>query len=292
MTASTDAPAIVEISALAHTYLMGTPMETVALRDAHLTVRRGEMAALIGPSGSGKSTLVQFVNGLLRPATPDCVRILGQDTHSSTVDFGSLRRRVGLVFQSPAQQMLERYVGDDIAYGPRQMGLERVIVRERVEWAMDAVGLSFDAFVDRHTFSLSGGEMRRVALAGVLAMRPELLVLDEATTGLDPHGRESVHDLLTTLRDKEGMTVLLVTNDMDEAAALADSVTVLDQGRTVLAGPTRSVLADDSVLSEHGLVCPAATRIVGALADAGVPVARGALTPLEAEEAIWQAMMR
>lgn len=283
---------LVEIMSLAHTYLTGTPMETTALYDAHLSIHRGEIAALIGPSGSGKSTLVQFINGLLRPSAPDHVRVLGQDTFSRDTDLAALRRRVGLVFQSPAQQMLERYVGDDIAYGPRRLGLDRAAVRERVTWAMNAVGLTFDTYVDRHTFSLSGGEMRRVALAGVLAMRPDILVLDEATTGLDPRGRETIHGLLSALRGEQGMTVLLVTNDMDEAATLADTVTVLDAGRTILAGPTRAILTDAPTLAVHGLACPVATRIVHELAAAGVSLATDALTPIEAEEAIWQAMTR
>lgn len=282
---------LVMIRELAHTYLLGTPNEAPALRGAELTLRRGEIAALIGPNGAGKSTLVYFLNGLLRPTVPGRVSLWGQDT-AADVDLAALRRRVGLVFQSPAQQLVERFVGDDIAYGPRELGLAREAVRERVQWAMAVVGLDFAAFVDRHTFSLSGGEMRRVALAGVLAMRPELLVLDEATTGLDPRGRRETHTLLRRLRDKEGMTVLLVSNDMDEVAELADMVTVLYEGRTVLAGGVRDVFAQPEALRGYGLSTPTAGEIVRRLREAGLGVAPDALTVTEAEEAIWRAMMR
>lgn len=283
---------MVSIRDLHHTYLADTPLAAPALHGAELTLRRGELAALVGPGGAGKSTLVHFINGLLRPTTAGCVTVLGHDMASSPVDLSDLRRHVGLVFQYPHHQLFERYVGDDIAYGPRQLGLPREEIRARVEWAMSVVGLDFETFVDRHTFSLSGGEMRRVALAGVLAMRPELLVLDEATSGLDPRGRAEVHALLRRLRDEEGVTVLIVSNDMDEVAGLADRVTVLYGGRTVLQGSTREVFSRHELADDYGLARPTAAEIVHALAAAGLPVEQGALTPAEAEEAIWRTMMR
>ncbi len=281
---------IVAIKGLRHTYLAGTPLAAPALRGAELTLRRGEMAALIGPSGAGKSTLVHFVNGLLRPPVQGQVWVLGQDTGDPSCDLVALRRQVGLVFQYPHQQLLERYVGDDVAYGPRQLGLTREELRRRVRWALDVVGLDFETFVDRHTFSLSGGEMRRVALAGVLALRPELLILDEATTGLDPRGRREIHALLRRLRAEEGMTILLVSNDMDEVAELADQVTVLHQGRTVWAGPPREVFAQAERLRAWGLLPPAATELAQTLARAGMPVPADVITLAEVEEALWQAL--
>jgi len=279
------------VQGLHHTYLAGTPLAVTALRGAELCLRRGEIAALIGPSGAGKSTLVHFLNGLLRPAGQGQVIVFGQDTGDPQCNVTALRRRVGLVFQYPHQQLFERYVGDDVAYGPRQLGLAGEELRERVRWAMDVVGLDFDSFVDRHTFSLSGGEMRRAALAGVLAMLPHLLVLDEATTGLDPRGRREVHALLRRLRDETGLTILLVSNDMDEVAELADHVTVLYEGRTVLAGEVHEVFAQRELLRRYGVACPVAGEIVCALHEQGLPVAPGAITLAEAEEAIWQAMM-
>ncbi|HHX44874.1 MAG TPA: energy-coupling factor transporter ATPase [Chloroflexi bacterium] len=282
--------AIVTVQHLGHTYLPGTPLESVALRDAHLTVARGEIAALIGTSGAGKSTLAHFTNGLLRPTEWGRVTILGQDLAAPELDPAALRRRVGLVFQYPHQQLFERYVGDDVAYGPRQLGLSGDALRERVRWAMEAVGLPFEAFRDRQTFSLSGGEMRRAALAGVLAMRPELLVLDEATTGLDPQGRREVHALLRRLRDEEGVTVLLISNDMDEVAEVAERVTVLHEGHTVLAGTAHDVFAQHAALAGAGLTLPTVGAIVRALAQEGITVPGRPITVCEAEEALWRTL--
>jgi len=283
---------LANISELEHTYLRGTPLAVCALCSAALVLRRGRIVALVGPGGAGKSTLVHFLNGLLRPTSAGKVWVLGQDTADPQCDMVALRRRVGLVFQYPHQQMFERYVGDDVAYGPRQLGLSRVEVRERVRWAMDEVGLAFESFVDRHTFSLSGGEMRRAALAGVLAMRPELLVLDEATTGLDPQGRHQVHALLRRLRDQEGMTVLLVSNDMDEAAEVADDVTVLHQGCTVMSGSAREVLTRGEMLRKWGLSAPAMIEIADALRKIDPSLDREILTLDEVEEALWRSMSR
>jgi len=279
------------IRGLHHTYLPGTPMETVALRGASLDLRRGEIGALIGKSGAGKSTLAHFLNGLLRPSELGRVTVLGQDTSATDCDLAALRRSVGLVFQHPHQQLFERYLGDDVAYGPRQLGLSGEELRARVRWAMEVVGLDFEAFVDRRTFSLSGGEMRRAALAGVLAMRPRLLILDEVTTGLDPRGRAEVHTLLRRLRAEEGMAVLIISNDMDEVAELADQVTVLHEGRTIVAGTPREVFAQCDSLHACGLGCPTAADIVQALHEAGLAVRQDAVTIAEAVGAIWQVMM-
>lgn len=281
---------ILSVRNLHHTYLQGTPLAREALRGAHLTVRRGEIAALVGESGAGKSTLLRFLNGLLTPTERGCVTILGQDTADPRTDLSALRRRVGLVFQEAHQQLLERFVGDDVAYGPRQLGLSREEVRTRVYEALRAVGLDPDLFVDRHTFSLSGGEMRRVALAGVLAMRPEVLLLDEATTGLDPQGRQEVHRLLRALRGEQGVTIVLVSNDMEEVAALADTVTVLKEGQTVLEGAPSHVLTQPERLRALGLAEPPTVRLAWALRKAGFPLAGEPMRSEELVEAIWQGM--
>ncbi len=282
---------LASVQDLQHTYLSGTPLAAVALTGASLTLYRGEIAALVGESGAGKSTLVYFLNGLLRPTEAGRVTIMGQDTAFPTCDVRALRRQVGLVFQYPYQQLFERYVGDDVAYGLRPLGLAQDELRERVHRAMAAVGLPPEVFVDRFTFSLSGGEMRRAALAGVLAMQPEVLILDEATTGLDPRGRREVHDLLRRLRAEMGMTTLIVSNDMDEVAELADRVTVLHRGQTVLAGDPHKVYAQCELLHSLGLACPTPTEIVHSLRQAGLSIPmREAITVAEAEEAIWSAM--
>jgi energy-coupling factor transport system ATP-binding protein len=281
---------VVALRHLACTYLAGMPGETQALYDASLTVHREEIAALIGPSGAGKSTLVSFINGLLRPPATGQAVILGQDTADPGVDLSALRARVGLAMQYPHQQLFERYVGDDVAYGPRQMGLSREALRERVRWAMEEVGLGFEAFKDRRTFSLSGGEMRRAALAGVIAMRPEILVLDEATAGLDQAGRKQVHDLLRRLRDEQGLTIVLVSNEMDEVAELADTVTILDRGRTTTQGSVRQVLVQGDLLQNSGLLLPEATEIAQRLKARGVPIPGNLVTAQEVEEAVWQVL--
>jgi energy-coupling factor transporter ATP-binding protein EcfA2 len=281
---------VVTIRALVHTHLARTPMATAALRGASLTLHRGEIGALIGPGGAGKTTLVSFINGLQRPIDFECVVVFDQDMADPSVNLEALRRKVGLVFQHPHHQLFERFVGDDIAYGPRQLGLEGGALRERVRQAMQLVGLDFAAFKDRATFTLSGGEMRRAAMAGVLAMQPELLILDEATTGLDPEGRDRIHSLLRRLRDEQGLTVLIVSNDMSEVAELADRVTVLVEGRTVAEGTPRQVFYSDEPLERHGLLRPPVVHTVERLRAAGVDVPGQPLTAGEAEEAIWQAL--
>jgi energy-coupling factor transporter ATP-binding protein EcfA2 len=193
------------------------------------------------------------------------------------------------VFQYPHHQIIENLAGDDVAYGPRQLGLPREELRARVQWAMEAVGLDFDAFVDRPSFGLSGGEMRRLALAGALAMRPALLVLDEATSGLDPRGRREVADLLRRLRAEEGLTALLVSNDMDEVAAIADRVVVLGEGRTRFEGPPEALFAPGA--PDLGLASPAAAEIATALRAAGWDLP-AALTLPDLEEAIWRTLPR
>ena len=202
----------VEVHDLHHTYLAGTPMEVAALCGADFTLGEGEIVGLIGPAGAGKSTLLQHFNGLLRPTRKGSVVVGGVDLADPRAEVRRLRQQVGLVFQRPEQQVFERLVGDDVAYGPKQMRLDRPEVRRRVEWAMATVGLDFDRFVDRPTAALSGGERRKVALAGVLALRPRLLALDEATTGLDPQARQELLEQLRRLNHDEGMMIVLVSS--------------------------------------------------------------------------------
>ncbi|MCE5258082.1 MAG: ATP-binding cassette domain-containing protein [Chloroflexi bacterium] len=278
--------AVVRIQHLAHTYLAGTPLAAQALIDASLTVLHGSVTAVVGPNGAGKSTLLHFINALVRPASDDQVQVLGLDTHTPSLDIGVLRRRVGLVMQYPQQQLFERFVGDDIAFGPRQEGLQGEALRKRVFEAMEVVGLNPLTFIDRHTFSLSGGEMRRVALAGVLAMQPELLILDEVTTGLDPRGRKQVHELLRNLRDR-GITVVFASNDMDEVLEIADHMAVLYQGRTV-AEDIPTVLFNSMQSGQWGLLPPAAMRIRQGLVQAGIPLPPGISSLSGLEEALWQ----
>jgi energy-coupling factor transport system ATP-binding protein len=259
---NTGAP-LIEATNLAHDYMHGTPLQVQAIHAVNVEVRRGEVLGVLGHTGSGKSTVIQHFNGLLRPHQGQ-VRILGHDLRAPRVDVKAIRRRVGLVFQQPEAQLFETYVGDDIAYGPRNLKLTKQEVRDRVRRAMQAVGLSFEGYKDRLTFALSGGEMRRVALAGVLALEPEVLVLDEPTSGLDPQGREQVLQFISQLH-REGVTLVIVSHNMEDLARLCDRLCVVSGGTTVMTGTPQQLFAQAKALLALGLDVPPVTRIVAQL---------------------------
>jgi energy-coupling factor transport system ATP-binding protein len=278
----------VQVNDLHYTYLRGTPLELTALRGTSLAICRGESVGIIGRAGAGKSTVVQHFNGLLRPRRPGIVLIDGQDLSDPGVDIRRIRQRIGLVFQYPEQQLFERLVGDDVAFGLKKLGMERPARRERVRWAMDTVGLDFEAFKDRFTFSLSGGEMRKVALAGVLALQPEALVLDESTSGLDPRGRKDLLERLLALRRDQNLTLVFVSPSMEDIAGLVDRLYVMDEGRVVMAGTTREIFAQPDRLKEHGLGVPQITEVAHALVARGLSIARLPLTVAEGVEEVWK----
>lgn len=281
---------LIELQSLEHSYLRGTPLEMVALRGVSMRVLRGEALGIVGRSGSGKSTVVQHMNGLLRPVQRGQATVYGQDMADPQVDIATIRRKVGLVFQHPEDQLFERLVGDDIAFGPFRMGLSLDEARERVRWAMDAVGLDFGRFKDRFTFSLSGGEMRKVAIAGVLALRPEVLVLDESTSGLDPRGRRELLSLIRRWKEKEGLTIVFVSTNMEDMAALVDRVCVLHEGRNVLEGDVREVFSRPAELERYGLNAPQITEILVALAERGLDVDPRCADVAQAEEQVWKTL--
>jgi energy-coupling factor transport system ATP-binding protein len=274
---------LVSVTGLRYTYLPGTPLATPALRGIDLTVRAGEVVALVGGTGSGKTTLFQQVAGLLRPeAGRVCVR--GRDVHAPDADRRALCHQVGLLFQRSEEQLFEIYVGDDVAFGPRQWGLGAAEVRERVRWAMDTVGLPFVAFKDRFTQGLSGGERRKAALAGVLALRPRILLLDEPTAGLDPRARRELLSTLRHLNRREGVTLLVATHAMEDVAELADRMVILDAGRIVARGTPRRLFAQPALLAAHRLAVPEIAALMHRLGgDEGPPEA--ILTVAEALEA-------
>ncbi len=272
---------LIAVRDLQYTYMRGTPLETVALRGVDLDVWPGEIVGLIGPTGSGKSTLLQHLNGLLRPQA-GTVRVAGMDLTDRRTDLRAVRQRVALLFQNPEDQVFERYVADDVAFGPLAMGLPRPEVRARVERAMRAAGLPLEVYGDRATFCLSCGERRRVALAGVLALEPQVLVLDEATAGLDPRGRGELLALLERWCRQEGRAIVWASHSMEEIAALADRVYVLAAGRVVLQGSPRAVFAQEELLAACGLEVPAVTQVLAELARSGLPVSADALTLEEA----------
>lgn len=268
-----DAAPLIQVEHLVHDYMRDTPLQVRALHDVSLAIYPGEIVGILGHTGSGKSTAVQHFNALLQ-AHGGKVMVMRQDVADPKTDVRALRRQVGLVFQFPEAQLFERFVGDDVAFGPRNLGLNAEEVRARVRHAMQAVGLDFVEFKDRMTFSLSGGQMRRVALAGVLALEPRVLALDEPTAGLDPQGRRQLLDHILGLQ-AEGITLVMISHNMEELAALCDRLYVIAGGKTVLAGTPGQVFAHSALLRDLGLDVPAASLLAERLAQAGV-IAPGA----------------
>lgn len=276
---------IIEVENLTHTYMKGTPMEHVGLKDAGMFVEEGECVAIIGHTGSGKSTLIQHFNGLMRPETGRVI-IDGDDLASKKLDMKALRRKVGLVFQNPEDQIFEKLVGDDIAYGPFKMGLPLKEVRDRVQWAMGVVGLDFDEMKDRQTFALSGGQKRKVALAGILALRPKILVLDEPTAGLDPRSRNELLDKIKMLNRQENLTVVFVSHNMEEVALLADRVYVMANGTDVLSGTPSEIFTDKDNLRRYQIGTPESVNILYKLEDKGYKVNTSAFNIADAAEEV------
>jgi energy-coupling factor transport system ATP-binding protein len=280
---ATDAP-LIQVRGLSHTYLQGTPLEVQSLRGVDLCVQAGETVGIIGPTGSGKSTLLQHLNGLLRPQRGQ-VHVNGISLFDPTVDVRAIRQRIGLLFQNPEDQLFERYAGDDVAFGPRNLGLPADKVRERVRQAMEAVGLPF-AYKDRLITELSQGERRRLAMAGVLALQPQVLVLDEPTAGLDPQGRRGLLHTLSRWRAENGRAMVLATHSMEDIVELATRVYVLVEGRIVLRGSPREVFSNPDILRQHGLNVPSATETMLMLRQRGYPVSTDVLSNEEAARAI------
>ena len=262
------------IEHLNYVYMAGGPYETKALDDVNLTIENGEFVGLIGHTGSGKSTLVQHLNGLLMPSSG---RILvdGLDLADKATDRRAIRQRVGLVFQYPEYQLFEETVAKDIAFGPKNLGLDEQEIDRRVRHAMKRVALDYDKLHDRSVFELSGGQMRRVAIAGVLAMEPQVLVLDEPCAGLDPRGREEIMGLIKKLHEEAGTTIVMVSHSMDDVASLAERVIVMNHGEIVMDGVPRDVFSRGEELREIGLDVPQAVQLAEKLRERGYAVPEG-----------------
>ena len=230
------------IEHLNYVYMQGGPYETRALDDVSLTIHDGEFIGLIGHTGSGKSTLVQHLNGLILP-TSGKITVDGMDLAEKGTDRRAIRRRVGLVFQYPENQLFEETVAKDIAFGPKNLGLDEEEIDRRVRTAMRRVALDYDKLAQRSVFELSGGQMRRVAIAGVLAMEPQTLVLDEPCAGLDPRGREEILGLISDLHRESGATIVMVSHSMDDVAALAERVIVMNHGKVAMDGTPREIFS-------------------------------------------------
>lgn len=257
----------IEIKHLDHIYMPGSPFETKALDDVTLTIGDGEFVGLIGHTGSGKSTLVQHLNGLMKPDHGSVI-VDGMDVSDKNTDLREIRRRVGLVFQYPEHQLFEETVRKDVSFGPRNLGCSEQEIEERVVKACHQVGLS-DEKLDMSPFDLSGGNKRRVAIAGVLAMRPRVLVLDEPTAGLDPRGRNELLELIRGLHDEEGNTIVMVSHSMDDISALAQRIIVMNEGRVAMDGTPREVFAHPQELVDMHLGVPAAAQLAMELRKRG-----------------------
>ena len=262
------------IEHLNYVYMSGGPYETHALDDVSLTIEDGEFVGLIGHTGSGKSTLVQHLNGLLLPSSGK-ITVDGLDIADKATDRRAIRRKVGLVFQYPENQLFEETVEKDIAFGPRNLGLDEAEIDRRVRDAMRKVALDYDALHERSVFELSGGQMRRVAIAGVLAMEPRTLVLDEPCAGLDPRGREEILGLIRDLHRDTGATIVMVSHSMDDVASLAERVIVMNHGRVAMDGTPREVFSRGAELRAIGLDVPQAVLLADKLRERGFDVPQG-----------------
>lgn len=262
--------AVLELRNLTHCYGEKTANRVVAVQNVSLRVQQGELLGVIGHTGSGKSTLIQHFNGLLKPTSGE-VLLDGENIHKDKQTLRSTRFRVGMCFQYPEYQLFEETVRRDIAFGPTNMGLPAEEIERRVVRAARFVGLS-DDLLEKSPFDLSGGEKRRAAIAGVMAMEPEILILDEPTAGLDPRGRERILSMISDYRRTTGSTVILVSHSMEDIARLATRALVMRKGEAVLCGTVDEVFSQGEALLSMGLDVPAVTKVFLSLAEKGVPV--------------------
>lgn len=273
-----------------YTYMPGTPYQRTAIQNINLTINRGEFVGIIGHTGSGKSTLVQHMNGLIAPSSGQ-VTVDGIDLKQKNQEAREARRRVGMVFQYPEHQLFEETIYQDIAFGPKNMGLSEDQIESRIRRAMDFVGLDYETFKDRSPFNLSGGQMRRVAIAGVIALEPDYLALDEPAAGLDPCGRDEIFGQIVKLHQKTGITVILVSHNMEDIARFADRVLVMNNGQVSLDGSPKEIFSSGrETLREAGVDVPPITTLIEKLRAGGLAISNEALTPEAAAEEIYQAV--
>ena len=273
-----------------HVYSSGTAFERHAIKDVSFTINKGEFIGLIGHTGSGKSTLIQHMNGLMK-ATSGHVYYNGEDIYGQGYNLRQLRSKVGLVFQYPEHQLFETTVFKDVIYGPSNLGLEKLECELRAYDALKMVGIGED-LLDASPFELSGGQKRRVAIAGVLAMKPEVLILDEPTAGLDPKGRDDILEQIEKLHKESGLTIILVTHSMEDVANYADRLFVMNRGELVMQHKVKEVFARYQELEEMHLAAPQVTYVMNALKKNGFPVNTDATTVAEARDELLKCFRR
>lgn len=275
----------IKVEQLSHIYSPGTPFESVALKNVNFEVSNGEFIGLIGHTGSGKSTLIQHLNGLLK-ATSGKIYIDGMDLTSSDVTLTDIRKKVGLVFQYPEYQLFEETIEKDIAFGPSKLNLSAEEITKRVKDAMKMVGLNYEALKDKSPFELSGGQKRRVAIAGVLAMKPDILILDEPTAGLDPKGRDEILNQIRVVQQTYGTTIILVSHSMDDVSRLVNRLIVMNRGEVAFDGTPRQIFAHQQKMEAIGLGVPKVVELSNKLREQGWEISEDILTLEEMKEAI------
>ena len=278
----------IEMKQVNFLYQTGTPMEVHVLTDVNLKIEKGEFIGIIGHTGSGKSTLIQHLNGLLR-ASSGQVLMDGEDIFSDGYDRRRLRGRVGLVFQYPEHQLFETDVLTDVCFGPKNQGFSKEEAERKARAALEMVGLP-ESYYQRSPFELSGGQKRRAAIAGVLAMEPDYLILDEPTAGLDPGGRDEILGVLKELHEKQGIAVILVSHSMEDVAQMVERIIVIQNGRIAYDAPPREVFSHYKELESYGLSAPQVTYIAQALREKGFPVDPDVTTVEEAKRSILQTL--
>lgn len=267
----------IKIEKISYIYMKGTPFEKKALNNVDLQVQDGEFVAVIGHTGSGKSTLIQHINGLLKPSEGK-IYIDNVNISEKGALLADIRKKVGLVFQYPEYQLFEETVEKDIAFGPKNLGLEESEVNIRVKRAMDTVGLDYEEYRDKSPFELSGGQKRRVAIAGVIAMEPKTLILDEPTAGLDPKGRDEILFQIKKLQKEYAMTIILVSHSMEDVSKIAERIIVMESGSIILDGAPSEVFKEIEILENVGLAAPQITYLVKALKEKGIVLSEDTFT--------------
>jgi len=281
----------IKIENLTHIYMKGSPFEKKALDNVSLTINDKDFLALIGNTGSGKSTLIQHINGLLKPYSGKII-VDGLDITEKKVKMSDIRKKVGLVFQYPEYQLFEETIENDIAFGPRNIGLSTEEILFRVKKAMNIVGLDYESYKDKSPFNLSGGQKRRVAIAGVVAMEPKVLILDEPTAGLDPKGRDDILGKLKELHKEYGMTIILVSHSMEDVAKVASRVVVMNKGKCILDNIPSAVFNEIDILENVGLAVPQVTYLIRDLRKKGYVLPQQVITINQAKNEILKAIRR
>ncbi|MDU4882511.1 energy-coupling factor transporter ATPase [uncultured Clostridium sp.] len=281
----------IKIENLTHVYMPKTPFEKKALDDVNLVIEDGDFLALIGHTGSGKSTLIQHLNGLLEPSSGRII-VDDIDLTNKETKLTDIRKKIGLVFQYPEYQLFEETIEKDIAFGPNNLGLSQEEVSNRVKKSMEMVGLDYETYKDVSPFDLSGGQKRRVAIAGVIAMEPKVLILDEPTAGLDPKGRDDILEQIKILHEKYKMTIVLVSHSMEDVGKLAERIVVMNKGKVALTGKPAEIFKEVEVLEEIGLAVPQVTYLMRALKEKGFNVSDEVFTVEEGSKELLRVLSK